>query len=44
MGEALQSDYTPFCEGFWIAIRYIDFHLEVGECAVTVKTTNFVNL
>ena len=44
MGEALQSDYTPFCEGFWIAIRYIDFHLEVGECAVTVKMTNFVNL
>ena len=44
MGEALQSDYTPFCEGFSLAIRYIDFHLEVGECAVTVKTTNSMNL
>lgn len=44
MGEALQSDCMPFCEGFWIAMGYIDFHLEVGECAVTVKTTNSMNL
>ena len=44
MGEALQSDYTPFYEGFYFAIRYIDFHLEVCECAVTVKTTNSMNL
>ena len=44
MGRVLRSDYKPFYEGLWFALKWIDFHSVAGECAVTIRTRNSMDL